>query len=197
MNSLLTRLGVSPEIQAFFNATEELSFSYADDFEHFTPDLHKIPTTQNIWMAGEFTASEVIITYCAMEAIAFLTINRSRYPEFRELAFIAIGNKLQQAQINWIRETFPKRKYTLAFGNEPIAMVTDIKMAAGLKNIPIHIRHSTSKLLISRGNELRVFDEDKISFYAFQTAFGIRGKIRTRKPNGSLTFLDQLKNDAH
>jgi hypothetical protein len=197
MNPLLTGLGVPAEVQAFFQISEELLFSYGDVQEHFNCDLHKIPTTQNIWMAGEFTASEVIITYCAMEAIAFLTTNFSRCPNLSGLAFVAIGNKLQQAQIKWIRETFPNRKFTMVFGNDPLALITDIKLAAGLKNVPVKIQHSNSKLLIRCGNVLRVFDEDKISFYAFQTAFGIRGKIRTRKPNGTLTFLDQLKNDAY
>ena len=66
-------------------------------------------------MAGEETALEVIVTYCAMEAMAFITINRQRYPKLEELAFIAIGNKLQEEQANWIRQKFQKRKFTLVF----------------------------------------------------------------------------------
>ena len=197
MNELLTRLGVPTDIQAFFNSSADLSFYYGDTHEHYGEGFHKIPTTANLWMAGGETASQVIITYCAMEAIAFITINRLRYPKLEELAFIAIGNKLQEEQANWIRQKFPKRKFTLVFGCDLIGHLTDIKLGAGLKNIPIRIQHSNFKVLIYRLNVLRAFDEDRISYHAFKIAFGIRGKIRTRKPIKTLTFLDQLKNDAH
>ena len=106
MNELLTRLGVPMDIQAFFNISEELSFQYGDTNEHYGEGFHKIPTTVNLWMAGEETALEVIVTYCVMEAIAFITINRQRYPKLEELAFVAIGNKLQEEQANWIRQKF-------------------------------------------------------------------------------------------
>lgn len=197
MNDLLSRLGVPLDIQAFFNITVDLSFHYGDTTEHYGEGFHKIPTTENLWMTGEDTASEVIVTYCAMEAIAFITINRQRYPILQELAFIAIGNKLQGEQIHWIRQKFAKRKFTLVFGRDLLGQMTDIKLGAGLKNIPIQIQHSNFKVLIYRRDKLRVFDEDVISFHAFQLAFGVRGKIRTRKPIKSLTFLDQLKNDTY
>jgi len=70
-------------------------------------------------------------------------------------------------------------------------------LAAALKRLPIRMKHSNGKVLIYRHDKLRIFDEDKISFHAFQLAFGIRGSIKTCKPYQSLTFLDQLKNDAY
>jgi hypothetical protein len=197
MNELLTRLGVPMDIQAFFNSSDDLVFHYGDTDEHYGEGFHKVPTTANLWMAGEETASQVIVTYCAMEAIAFITTNRQRYPKLEELAFIAIGNKLQEEQVSWIRQKFRKRKFTLVFGKDLIGHLTDIKLGAGLRNIPIRIQHSNFKVLIYRHNELRVFDEDRISYHSFQLAFGIRGKIRTRKPIKSLTFLHQLKNDTY
>lgn len=103
----MTRLGVPMDIQAFFNISEELSFHYGDTNEHYGKGFHKIPTTVNLWMAGEETALEVIVTYCAMEAIAFITINRQRYPKLEELAFVAIGNKLQEEQANWMVSIIP------------------------------------------------------------------------------------------
>jgi len=197
MNPLLTRLGVPADIQAFFNTAAELSFHYGDTSEHYSEDFHKVPTTANLWMAGEATASEVIVSYCAMEAIAFITINRQHYPELEKLAFVAIGNKLQGEQVKWIREKFPKRKFTLVFGNDLLGQITDIKLAAGLKHIPLRIQHSSGKVLINCLDKLRIFDEDKITLHAFQLAFGLRGKIRTRKPIQTLTYLDQLKNDTY
>ena len=193
MNELLTRLGVPMDIQAFFNTTADLVFHYGDTYEHYGEDFHKIPTTANLWMAGEDCASQVIITYCAMEAIAFITINRQRYPNLGELAFIAIGNKLQEEQANWIRQKFRKRKLTLVFGNDILGHMTDIKLAAGLKGITISLFHNNYRVAISYKELAYDFDEEKISLNAFQSAFGIRSRIRTRKPNAALTFLNQLK----
>jgi hypothetical protein len=197
MNELLTRLGVPLDIQAFFNCSGELVFHYGDTYEHYGEGFHKIPTTGNLWIAGDPTAADVIVTFCAMEAIAFITVNRHRYPKLAELAFIAIGNKLQVEQANWIKQRFRKRKFTLAFGGDLLGHLTDIKLGAALRYLPIAIQHSNYKVSIYCRDQLRVFDEDRISYHAFQLAFGIRGKIRTRKSIKTLTFLDQLKNDPH
>ena len=197
MNGILTRLGVPGDIQSFFNAADDLCFHYGDTCEHYGEGFHKIPTTANLWIAGNDAVPQVIITSCAMEAIAFITINRQRYPKLDELAFVAIGNKLQQEQANWIRQKFTKRRFTLVFGNDLLGHLTDIKLGAALKNMPLRLKYSSGKVLVYNLDKLRVFDEDKISYHAFQLAFGIRGKIRTRKAIHSLTFLDQLKNDTY
>jgi hypothetical protein len=196
MNALLTRLGVSPEIQAFFNASDELTFNYGDTREHYGDGFHKVPTTQNLWVAGNETASNVIITYSAMEAIAFITINRQRYPKMEQLAFIAVGNRLQPEQVDWIRQNFPGRRFTLVHGKDLLGHITDIKLAAGLKNIAIRIFHANHKVIIYRKDQLHIFNNERLSLHAFQQAFGLRSGIRTRKPAHSLTFLDQLKYDA-
>jgi hypothetical protein len=196
MNALLTRLGVPPDIQAFFKPSDPISFDYGGADELFDLDFHKVPTTANLWMAGELTAAEVIISFCAMEALAYLTINRMRHGNLDKLACIAVGNRLQKPQWKWIREQFPARKFTLVFGADFLGRLTDIKLGAGLKNIPLNLQHSNSKILIYHGARLRVFDEDKISFDAFQRAFGIRSRIRTRKPAQHLTFLEQLKHES-
>lgn len=196
MNTLLTRLGISPEIQAFFNAAADLSFSYGDQQEHYGEGFHTVPSTQNLWVAGSNNATHVIITYSVMEAMAFITLNRHRYPRLEQLAFVAIGNRLHVEQENWIRENFPGRKFTLVFGKDLIGHITDIKLAAGIKNIPIRVFFLDNEVLIYRDKVLRVFNQEQISLHAFQEAFGIRPRFRTAKPVQSLTFLDQLKHDA-
>jgi hypothetical protein len=196
MNILLTRLGVPPELQAFFHVSAELSFDYGNAYEHYGDGFHKIPTTQNLWVAGSNNASKVIITYSAMEALAFITLNRHHYPQLEQLAFIAIGNRLHREQTTWIRENFPGRKFTLVFGKDLIGRITDIKLAAGIKNTPVRIFHSGSEIEIHRGNLWHLFDQEQISLHAFQEAFGIRPRFRTAKPVLSITFLDQLKHDA-
>jgi hypothetical protein len=196
MNTLLTGLGISPEIQAFFNAAADLSFSYGDQQEYYGEAFHTVPSTRNLWVAGTHNATHVVIAYSVMEAMAFITLNRHRYHRLEQLAFIAIGNRLHSEQANWIRENFPGRKFTLVFGKDLIGHITDIKLAAGIKNIPIRVFFSDNEVLIYRDKVLRVFNQDQTSLHAFQEAFGIRPRFRTAKPVQSLTFLDQLKYDA-
>lgn len=196
MNTYLTRLGVSPEIQAFFNAGAELIFHYGDMEEYYDKDIHKVPTTQNLWMAGSETAGQVIVTYSAMEAIAFITIHRQHYPNLAGLAFIAIGNRLKAAQIEWIRKHFRGRRVTLVFGNAPLGQITAIKFAAGIKNRPVRIFHISGQIIIHQQEKRHVFKQEQLSLHAFRQAFGFRSCIRTRQPLLALTFLEQLENDA-
>ncbi|HTI58947.1 hypothetical protein [Mucilaginibacter sp.] len=196
MNRLLTRLGVSPEIQAFFKVSAKLYFSYGDQQEHYGEGLHTVPSTQNLWVAGSHHATHVIVTYSVIEAMAFITLNRHRFPRLEQLAFIAIGNRWYPEQGNWIRQNFKGRKFTLVFGKDLIGHITDIKVAAGIKNIAISVFHSENGIVICRGSQSHIFKQEQATLHAFQEAFGIRPRFRTGKPVQSLTFLEQLKYDA-
>ena len=95
-----------------------------------------------------------------------------------------------------IRQNFPGRKVTLVFGKDLIGRITDIKLAAVLKAIPIEIIYKNGEIHIYRKMCLQVFNQDQVSLHAFQETFGIRPRFRTGKPARSLTFLDQLKYDS-
>jgi hypothetical protein len=195
MNELLKRLGVSPEIQAFFSLSADLTFNYGDDVEEFDEAFHRVPTTQNLWVAGAEQADHIIITYSAMEAVAFLCFNRHRYPNLGQLAFIAIGNKLQPEQVTWIRQTYPGANFTMVFGRQMIDQITAIKLAAGIKKFPVQVYYENDRVIILHHNVQRVFDAERLSLHAFQETFGLRPRFRTGKPIQALTFLDQLKNN--
>jgi hypothetical protein len=194
--NILTKLGISPEIQAFFNPPDTLFFNYGDQQEHYGESFHTVPSTQNLWVAGTQQATHIIITYSVMEAMSFISLNRHQYPKMEQLAFIAIGNRLYARQADWISQHFQGRKFTLVFGKDLLGHITDIKLTAGIKNIAIKIFHSRNEVMIYRDNMLHVFNNEQISLHAFQEAFSIRPRFRTSKPVHSLTFLDQLKNDA-
>jgi hypothetical protein len=196
MDDLLTRLGIPVEIQTFFNVTADLSFYYGDQYERFGARFHIVPSTPNLWFAGTQNATHLIITYSVMEAMAFITLNRHRYPRLDQLAFVAIGNRLHVKQGDWIRQSFPGRKVTLVFGKDLVGQITDIKLAAAIKNIPIRIIHKNAEIHIYRNDCLKVFTQGQISLHTFQDAFAVRPRFRTGKPVQSLTFLDQLKHDA-
>jgi hypothetical protein len=139
MNRLLTGLGIALEVQAFFNIAGDLTFNYGDQVERYEAGSTCCSLYPNLWFAGSQNATHLIITYSVMEAMAFITFNRHRFPQLEQLAFIAIGNKLHAEQGDWIRQNFPGRKVILVFGKDLVGHFTDIKLAAAIKNIPIRI----------------------------------------------------------
>ena len=195
MNPILTGLGVPKEVQAYFNI-HELLFTYGEHFEHFDTGFHRVPTTQNIWLAGKDLSREVIITSTAMEAIAYLSVNLHRYPDLDALTFIAIGNLPHQEQLKWITSHYPKRKYTLVFGKDLLGRLADIRVAAGLKNKTIRLLRSDSKIQISCNNQQYEFEPDNLSLSSFEKASGLRTGYRTAKPKDFDTYLNQLKYHA-
>jgi hypothetical protein len=196
MNRILSGLGIPLEVQAFFNIAGDLTFNYGDQVEHYGAGFHIVPSTQNLWFAGTQNATHLIITYSVMEAMAYISFNRHRFPRLEQVAFIAIGNQLHVEQGNWIRQNFPGRKMVLVFGKDLVGHITAIKLAAAIKNIPLRILYKDGGIHIYRNNCLKVFRQEQISLHSFQVAFSIRPRFRTGKPVHSLTFLDQLKHDA-
>jgi hypothetical protein len=192
MNLILTGLGIPLEIQAFFNIAGDLTFNYGDQVERYGTGFHIVPSTQNLWFAGTQNATHLIITYSVMEAMAFITFNRHRFPRLEQLAFFAIGNRLHTEQGDWIRQNFPGRKVILVFGSDLVGHITDIKLAAAIKNIPIRILFKDNAIHIYRNNRLQVFDQEQVSLHTFQEAFSIRPRFRTGKPVRSKTFLELL-----
>lgn len=195
MSPILTELGVSEELQAFFRVTD-LVFSYGNDTEFFGRELHFIPKTPNLWVAGNDITTEVVITYSAMEAIAYLTLNRHRYPRMDTLSFIAIGNLPHEGQLQWIRSGWLKKKHTLVFGNDLLGRLADIKVAAGLADRRVRLYWDSPNIRIETDNSHHAFAVDKISLNIYEKAFGIRSGIRTHKPRQFDTFLDQLKHNG-
>ena len=196
MNAELSRLGVPLDIQAFFNLSAGLSFDYGNDKEEYAEGLYRVPTTKNLWFAGTVAASNVVVSYSALEMVAFLTLNRHRYTDLNDVAFIAIGNRLYTEQVNWIRLNFPNRRFTLVFGKDLLGRITDIKLAAGLKGIHIRIFHANRKVMVYHVDDLKIFDDQKLSLNYFKRAFGVRDRILTRKPIKFSTFLEQLSHNA-
>jgi len=189
----LTELGVPDEIQNFFNCNE-LRFYYGDDIEEFSNDFHLIPATRNLWMAGEGVGRDVIITSSAIEAISFLTCNKHRFPDFKSLTLVAVGNLPHTEQGIYIKKLYPKRQFTLAFGNDLYGRLADIKIAAGLANKPVRLLYSDAVIRVTFEGLTYEFEYARLSLNAFKKAFGLRTGISTVKPKIHNTFLDQLKN---
>ena len=194
MHSLLTELGVSKELQAYFDI-DEPRFDYGDEQEFFGSGFHIVPTTGDLWLAGNYPATELIITSSAMEAIAYMTLNAWRHPVNAVLSFIAIGNLPHARQLNWIRACCQKRKITLVFGNDLLGRLADIVVAAGIRNKALRLYWHDDRVQLYVNNRSFEANPEKLSLNSFEKAAGIRTGIRTRKPAYHNTFLEQLIHD--
>ncbi|MDT3401297.1 hypothetical protein [Mucilaginibacter terrae] len=195
MNELLTRLGVPPALQAWFNCEQHTTFDYGGATEIFAAGFHKVPTTPNVWLAGNRSASEVVITHSAMEAIAYLSIHLDHYPDLDRVAFIATGNLPSAGQLQWIRSNFKRRKFTLVFGSDLLGTVTDIKVAAALKGRSAKLFLKDDSILCQTNGLSHNIPFSNLSLHVFEKDFGLRTGNRTRKPKHFLSFLDQLQSD--
>ena len=194
INRLLNELGVSEKLQAYLNISE-LLFEYGYDLEHFSKDFHLIPTTRNLWVAGNDIAAELVITSCVMEGIAYLNINASRYPSLNSVRIIALGNLPHSLQLEWIRANCQKRKITLVFSSDLLGRLADITIAAGIRNKPVRLCWTGFAITVEANGLSFDEDPDKLTLNVFEQKTSIRTAVRTRKPVRFNTFLDQLKHD--
>jgi hypothetical protein len=191
MNSLLTELGVSKELQAYFNAAD-LCFDYGDQQELFGHGFHLVPSTADLWLAGNYPATELIITSSAMEAIAYMALNAWRHPANAILSFIAIGNLPHTRQLNWISAYCQKRKITLVFSNDLTGRLADIVVSAGIRGRAVRISWHADVVHLHLNSSVFALSPDTLSLNIFEKAAGIRSGIRTRKARLYNSFLDQL-----
>lgn len=191
MNKLLTELGVPNDLQALFNNSDCL-FDFGDGQEHFGPGFHRVPTSQNVWRAAGDFVTDVVITHSAMEAIAYITLNRYLHASLDNIAFVAIGNYPHALQTGWIRDTFTKRKITLVFGNCLLGVVADLRVVAGLRLLPLRMRLEDNFIGLECKGHTHSIEQGSLSLYLFEKVFGIRSGIKTSKPKNHLTYLDQL-----
>lgn len=195
MNTLLNKLGISPEIQAFFNAGD-LNFYYGEDVEQFGPGFHRVPTTRHLFFAGGEVTKELILTSSVMEAIAFLTLNAHHYTNLGDLSVIAMGNLPHRGQLARIGQGWQKRKITMVFGKDMLGRLTDIRVAVGIRNKDVRFTLSNGMIDIEYNRVQYRFAPDKLSLHKFEKAAALRSGIRTAKPKQSDTYLNQLIYDA-
>lgn len=195
MHPVLKRLGVSPEVQSFFHA-DELRFDYGNVCEIYEEGLHYVPTTPNLWVAGNRYATEIVLCQSAMEALAWYSVNQYIYNAPAALAFVSLGNLPTQAQLNWVARHFRRRKLTLAFGNSLLGALTDIRVAGWLKEKNVVLGWQKENVEIRLNGCVAVLPEAQCSLYRFEQLFNLRTGIRTSKPATHATYLAQLHNDA-
>jgi hypothetical protein len=200
MHAYLTRLGIHPNVQSFFephyhsDSKGNLCFDYGSDLETYGLAFHRVPLTQGCWIAGEQKfARQVIICSSAMEAIAWLNCNSRHQQRMETLLFIATGSQLNAEKLQKFRQRFPQRKYGLLFSDDLLGRVCDLKIAAALAGCPAEVSIFDNNVHINFRNRSFQMDCETFSLHAFDRLCGFRFNIPTRKPKGHTSWLSQLE----
>jgi len=197
MHPYLQRLGVLPEVQSFFQpywllGHNDLVFSYGNSSEHYGIAFHRIPITEELWIAGnQATARHVFICGSAMDAIAWLHYNLANINQTDNLLIVSLGASPCKTQINWINENLNNKQFHLIFGRDSLGSCCDLKIAAGLRKMPLTITASEQRLIVRFRMRDYLFDE--LSLNAFEKASGYRFNIPAHKPKTANTYFEQLK----
>jgi len=202
MHPYLTRLGVRAEVQEFFasfyqaDTNGNLVFDYGGETEAYGFAFHRVPVSGGLWVAGQENsrlAGQVFICSSAMEALSFLAFRYTAYPDTSGLLFISIGPGLNDSHLQPVCSSLPEKKCTLLFGNDFVGKVTDLKIAAGIRKVPVAVYEQDGICTVNFRNRNYSFHTDAFSLNAFEKQAGYRFNIRTLKPKGFNTFFDQLK----
>ncbi|SEO10474.1 hypothetical protein SAMN05192574_105319 [Mucilaginibacter gossypiicola] len=193
MRQILSKLGFADEILDFFGI-DEPSFTYgpAGPTEIFADGFHYVPAADRAWIWNEAAGRHVVITHSIMEAIAFLSCNRHRYPDPYDVSFVALGRYIHIKPLREIEGRFPNRKVILAFTNDLPGHLTDIYVAAGLRNHNLRLMLRGEQVEIVCNGRSAVFEAERLTLNVFQKSFGIRTFCRTVKPKTYESFLTQL-----
>jgi hypothetical protein len=202
MHPFLTRLGVRPEVQRFFqpyyhaDAAGNLLFRYGDDLEHYGFAFHRIPATQQFWIAGNSNFAmirQVFICASALEAIACLTICFSRFNHLDNLLFISTGLRPCTHQIQWLHSNLSGKKFSLVFSRDILGRICDLKIAAGISRIPVAVFISDDVVHVSFRHKNYVFSTNDFSLSALEKKSGYRFNMSAQKPPAYDSFFEQLK----
>jgi len=198
MTTFLERLDIHPDVQSFFKpflkiTCETLIFNQADYFEHAGKDFHRVPITESCWTAGEpDIATDIVICGSAMDAIAWLNLNRHRYQNFDNLSFISAGVVPFHFHAETIQKHKPKSKLHFIFSKDNLGAICDLKLASFIRNKPLKIHYQENRFKISFENKNYAFDW--LSLNALEKASRYNFRIRTHKPKNATTYYEQLRN---
>jgi hypothetical protein len=202
MHPYLIRLGVHPEAQVFFqpfytvDRKGDLVFNYGDSIEHYGIAFHKIPVSENLFLAGSrnfHTVSHVIICTSAMDAMAYLSLNLPYFRDIRNLLFLATGTKPGTDQAHWINKNLAGKSFTCIFGNDLLGRVAEVKLAAGIRKMPAAVTVQAETVIVNFRMKDHVFTVDGFSLNALEKKAGYRFNIPVDKPKSFDSWIEHLQ----
>jgi hypothetical protein len=205
MHPYLTRLGVRPEVQAFFApffsaGSADLLFQQGNYREHFGLTFHRVDADGNLWIAGERNfaiAQRVFIAGSVMDLMAYLHFYGHSVRYWNKCLFIAAGVHPVAAQLQPLFSQFSNKPVTLLFPADVLGAITDLNIATAFRSLPVAaFLAEKERLNICFRSQVFEFDQRRFSLSAFERAAKYRFNVSTRKPKHGASFLDQLKAGA-
>jgi hypothetical protein len=194
----LERLEIHPNVRSFFKpfihkiTAEEVIINYHDSIEHATADFHRIPITENHWTTGHTTtAGQLIISSSAMDAIAWLNQNHTRYRNLNDLSFISLGAYPTTTHAETIQPYARRKKCHFLFSNDPTGALCDLKLASCIRGLPLKIAYENHQYHILFQHKQYILNH--LSLSALEKASRHNFHIRTHKPQKHGTYYQQLR----
>jgi hypothetical protein len=193
MHPFLTKLGVSPLVQDFFepwyttDETGNLVFSYGEEAEYFGFAFHRVPQ-HGCWFVGHANLSmisHVFICDSAMEAICYLNLHAHafRWPE--RCLFIAGDPPVKLAG----------KTCFLIFSKDILGRIRDLKTAALIRCLPLSVVLAEAKVQIRFRQKTYEVPQHAFSLSGFEKLSGYHFGFQVCKPKNANCWLDQLKSD--
>jgi len=206
MHPYLSRLGIRPEVQAYFRSfyraddLGNLIFPYGDVLEHFGFSFHHVPLTDDCWLAGNLhfpQVRRVILSTSALDAVSWLNKKYHSFSTAQNLLFVALGAGISSVQLGWIRENFSCKKCQLIFGKDLLGRLADLKVAAVLPGWPLSLYlEGEEKVLVNFRSRNFCFSQETFSLSAFEREAGVRFGVPASKPLNHNSFFEELKAEA-
>ena len=192
MHPFLTKLGVAPVVQDFFepyfitDIEGNLVFSYGDEAEHFGFAFHRVPP-KGFWLAGSSNSAMirfVFICESAMEAISYFSLNYAFFSHTDQLLFLAGETEFS---------LLGRKSCSLVFDKNILGRVSDLKTAAAIRSLPLTISLIDESVRIRFRHKDYQIPQQNFSLSAFEKLSGYRFNLRICKPKKYDCWLDQLK----
>lgn len=206
MHAYLTRLGVQPAVQTFFESfyfsepSGDLRFAYTNGEEHYGFAFHRVPITDGVWLAGNLNFKQVrlaILSVSALDAIAWLNKKLFRFADRDGLLFVSFGAAVRPAHLHWILDNLKEARFRMIFSKDVLGRCADLKVAAGIRGMPVSIYAGEQETILVRFRSRNFcFSQEMFSLGVFEKAAGIRFGIPASKPTAHHTFFEELKTAA-
>lgn len=205
MYPFLTRLGIEPKVQDFFapyfreDELSNLLFDYGDGVEHFGFAFHKVPLSQNFWMAGNRNFSQirqVVVCASAMEALSWLKNKQAALSLWDGLLFLSAGVRVLPVHARWLAVHLPAKEFRLVFGRDLLGRMAELKLAAAVRGWPLELYQDGERIIVSFRSRVFSFSPESFSLNAFEKAAKRRFGIPCDKPKDYDSYFDLLKANA-
>jgi hypothetical protein len=140
---------------------------------------------------------QAMVCSSAMEAISWLNNNYSSFGSLDNLLFLAVGARVSDTHIRFMVKYLAGKTFGLLFGNELLGHIACLKVAAGIRQVPVAIYCRKEIVQVVFRSVIFKFQQAEFSLPAFERSAKFRFKIPAYKPKGFASFFDQLKANAN